>query len=143
MPKRTYLDSGVLLAAFRMKEEIGRRAMEILDDPDRTLVVSDAVWLEVMPKPLYQGEEEEVSFYCTIFADAERYGWNLEVLSNAQRVAEQYGIAAMDAIHVAHALEAGVDEFVTSEKPTKPLFRAKGITLRSIQVEGLLEKNIL
>lgn len=65
------------------------------------------------------------------------------MLSNAQHVAEQYGIAAMDAIHVAHALEAGVDEFVTSEKPTKPLFRAKGITLRSIQVEGLLEKNIL
>lgn len=55
MPKRTYLDSGVLLAAFRMKEETGRRAMEILDDPERTLVVSDAVWLEVMPKPPVPG----------------------------------------------------------------------------------------
>ena len=50
-PERTYLDSCLLIAAFLGKGEVGRRAMEILDDPKRHFVVSDAVRLEVMPKP--------------------------------------------------------------------------------------------
>ncbi len=68
--------------------------MEILDDPGRELVLSDAVWLEVMPKPTYHGQHDEVQFYEEIFAAADRQGWDIGVLSMAHDLAVRYGIAA-------------------------------------------------
>ena len=52
MTSRTYLDAGILIAAWQARDPLGARALAILDDPERQLVVSEAVWLEVMPKPL-------------------------------------------------------------------------------------------
>jgi predicted nucleic acid-binding protein len=133
MIKRTYLDSGVLLAAFNGKSDIYKQAMQILDDPNRNLLVSDAVWLEVMPKPLYEKRRQEVEFYETVFAAAERLSWNISSLDHAVGLAQKYGVAAMDAIHIAHAIDAKADEFVTSEKPSKPIFRVRELSMRSIQ----------
>lgn len=133
MPKRTYLDSGVLLAAFAAQGDVGIKAMEVLDDPDRQLVVSDAVKLETLPKPIYQKRTEEVEFYSLVFAQSECLPWSLDTLQKARRVAELHDLAAMDAIHVATALDAGVDEFVTAEKPTKPMFRIVDLCMYSIR----------
>ncbi|WP_169266136.1 MULTISPECIES: hypothetical protein [Brasilonema] len=33
------------------------------------------------------------------------------------------GLAAMDALHIAAALSVSASEFVTTEKPIKPMFR--------------------
>ena len=133
MVKRVYLDSGVLLAAFKGKDDLCNKAIQILDDPNRKLLVSDAVWLEVMPKPLYEKRRQEVEFYETVFAAAERLAWNISSLAHAAGLAQKYGIATMDAIHIAHAIDAKADEFVTSEKPSKPMFRVKEISMRSIR----------
>lgn len=135
MRKRTYLDSGVLLAAFKGDGDTARQAMKVLDDPDRELLVSDAVWLEVMPKPLYEKQQEETRFYEEVFAIAEHLAWNIPSLAHAAEVAKKYGIAAMDAIHVAQALDAHADELFTAEKSTKPMFRTQDITVRSIREE--------
>jgi predicted nucleic acid-binding protein len=135
MPKRTYLDSSVLLAAFKGNGEAARQAMQVLDDPERALLLSEAVWLEVMPKPLYEKQQAEVEFYETIFAETERLAWNLSSLARAARIAQQNGIAAMDAIHLAHALDGKADEFVTAEKPGKPLFRVRELAVQSIRAE--------
>lgn len=133
MPKRTYLDSGVLLAAFAAQGDVGAKALEVLDDPDRQLVVSDAVKLELLPKPIYEKRKDEVEFYHAVFEQAECLSWRLDTLKNSQGVAEQHGIAAMDAIHVVTALDAGVDEFVTVEKSTKPMFRVTELRMQSIR----------
>lgn len=133
MPKRTYLDSGVLLAAFAAQGDVGIKALEVLDDPDRHLVISDAVKLELLPKPIYEKRKEEVEFYQAVFEQAECLSWSLDTLQHSQGVAEQHGIAAVDAIHVATALDAGVDEFLTAEKPTKPMFRVMALRMRSIR----------
>ncbi len=133
MPKRTYVDSCLLLAALKGESELGRRALEILDDPSRTLVLSEAVRLEVMPKPIYEKRNEETDFYQAVFDVAECHAWSLGALQHAKALAEQHGIAAMDAIHVAHALEAQVDEFVTAEKSSKPMFRVKAMSISSIR----------
>ncbi len=133
MPKRTYIDTSVLIAAFKGRDELGRRALEVLDDPERTLVVSDAVRLESIPKARYNKQESEVAFYEAVFDKAINFSWDSTALQNAFAIAERYGIAAMDAIHVAFAIAAGVDEFVTAEKPSKPLFRVQTIPIHSIQ----------
>jgi predicted nucleic acid-binding protein len=44
----------------------------------------------------------------------------------------QYGLAAMDALHIAAALSIGAEEFLTTEKPTKPMFQVSGIQVISI-----------
>lgn len=133
MPKRTYVDACVLIAAFKGEGEIGRRALEMLDDPDRGLVVSDAVRLEIFPKPRFQRRIEEANFYEAVFEQAEKLDWNIETLYRAHTLAEKHGIAAMDAIHVATALDAGVEEFIAAEKSTKPMFQVAAITIRSIR----------
>jgi len=133
MPKRTYLDSGVLLAAFAAQGAVGTKALEVLDDPDRQLVVSDAVKLELLPKPIYEKRKEEVEFYHAVFGQAECLSWCLATLQNSQGLAELHGIAAIDAIHVATALDAGVDELVTTEKSTKPMFRVTELRMKSIR----------
>lgn len=133
MMRRTYLDSGVLVAAFKGEGELGLRAMDILDDPSRQLVVSDAVRIELFPKPIYEKQQHEVDFYREVFTSAGQHPWNAAVLERAQKLAEQYGLAAMDAIHVAYAEHARVDELVTTEKPDKPMFRVPTPTIASIR----------
>jgi predicted nucleic acid-binding protein len=131
--KRTYLDTGVLLAAFQSSSTLHEQAMQILDDPERELLLSDAVWLETVPKAIYEKREKEVNFYNEIFKSASCSGWNIEILQSARKLATQYGLAAMDAIHMAHALASNADEFVTGEKEGKPLFRVEEIAVRTIQ----------
>ncbi len=130
---RTYIDANMLIAAWHGQGEIAMKALAILDDPQRQLVVSDAVWLEIMPKALYQREETESEFYIAVFERAEKCTWNVHVLYQAHELAQNFGIAAMDAIHVATAIDARVDEFVSGERPTKPMFRVKDIFMRSLR----------
>lgn len=131
--KRTYVDTCVLIAAFKGKDELGRRARDLLDDPQRTLVVSDLVRLEALPKARYHKQQQEVEFYEAVFSQAENIAWDESALQQAHTIAESHGVAAMDAIHVAHAMVAGVDEFVSAEKPTKPMFRVHSLVMRSIR----------
>jgi predicted nucleic acid-binding protein len=130
---RTYVDANLLIAAWRGRDDVGIEAMRVLDDPERELTVSDAVWLEVMPNAVYEKKDKEREFYDLIFAQAERQPWQVDVLYDAHDFAERYGIAAMDAIHVANANAMNVDEFVSGEKPTKPMFRVKEIKMRSLR----------
>ena len=63
MTKRTYIDANPLIAAWKGDEEAGLAALTVLDDLDRTLLVSDALWLEVMPKAIYEKRQGEQVFY--------------------------------------------------------------------------------
>ncbi|MHB1678810.1 MAG: type II toxin-antitoxin system VapC family toxin [Sulfuriferula sp.] len=132
MPNRTYIDSNILIAAFLGKGDVSIRAFQIIDDDDRQLVVSDAVRLETLPKAYYEGNQPEIDFYEMVINSAEKLPWDVDVLFHAQGLAERYGIAAMDAIHVSFAISAKVDEFVTGEKSTKPMFRVRDIPIQSI-----------
>jgi predicted nucleic acid-binding protein len=136
MTKRVYLDASVLIAAWRGQGDAGLAAIGVLDDPDLLPVVSDAVWLEVMPKPLYEQRHAEVAFYRAVFDRAEQLPWRLDTLRQAHDVAQRHGIAAMDAIHVACAIAADVDELVTGERPCKPLFRIGTLPIRSLRPEA-------
>jgi len=66
---RTYVDSGLLIAAARGGGRFGARALEILRDRGaREFVSSDYVKLEILPKPTYFGREAEVKFYSAYFS---------------------------------------------------------------------------
>jgi predicted nucleic acid-binding protein len=69
--KRTYIDANVLIAAFQGEESVAQRALRVLDDPDRQLVVSDYLRLEVLPKPTFYRRGEEVEFMQSVLDQAE------------------------------------------------------------------------
>ena len=70
---RTFLDSGVLIAAARSLDRDGERALKFLDDPSRVFLTSPFVHLEVVPKAIFFKKRLERSFYDRYFTNAEWY----------------------------------------------------------------------
>jgi predicted nucleic acid-binding protein len=133
---RTFLDAGVLIVAFRSRNAASTPALTLLDDPERVFVTTDYVRLEVLPKPLYFRRETEAEFYEAFFAAAEFVEVSQDLASAALEEARHAGLAAMDALHIAAAKRASVDEFVTVERPAKPVFRVAGLTVRALESAG-------
>lgn len=134
--KSTYIDANVLIAAFQGEEQIAQRALRVLDDPDRKLVVSDYLRLEVLPKPTFHKRQEEIEFMQAVFENAENVNTSSDLTGCALSMASKYDLTPIDALHIGAASVAGVDEFVTVEKPTKPMCRVKEVNVVSIHSES-------
>lgn len=131
---KTYVDSGVLIEAYRSVSPLAALALAILTDPNRTFVTSEFVRLEVRPKPAYFGRAKEVAFYDAYFKGATRtVSVTRALVRRAQQRAESFGLSAVDALHVAAAEIAGADELVTAERRTSPLARVSSIRVVSIR----------
>ena len=114
-----------------------KRIFEILDDPNREFVTSDFVRLEVLPKAVFNRQTDEADFYLEFLNAAQQTIQSSHALvTQAETEAEQIGLSAVDALHIAAARSGNCDELVTAEKPTKPLFRATGITITTIRPEN-------
>ena len=66
---RTFLDSGVLLTAWR-GETLAAAALSIMADDAREFVTSQMVRLELLPKPRFERRPLEVQFYESHFGEA-------------------------------------------------------------------------
>lgn len=87
-----------------------------------------------MPTPFFSRNELEIRFFYDIFSRADDHViWQLPVRQQAEALAERHGLAAMAAIHIAIAINAQVDEFVSGEKPDKPMFRVTESPMRSLR----------
>ncbi len=102
---KTYLDSGVLIAAARGTDATSLRAIAILDDDQRQFCSSCFVRLEILAKAKYHKQKDEIEFYqsffqsCTFWADA------LDpIVFKAEDLASQYGLNALDALQAASAI---------------------------------------
>jgi len=102
----------------------------------RIFVTTDYVRLEVLPKPLYLRRETEAEFYEAFFAAAEFVEISQALVSAVFEEAQQVGLAALDALHVAAAKRASVDECITVERRTRPVFRVTGLTVRTLESVG-------
>ena len=125
---RTFLDSGVLLAAARGIGKDQDRALRILEDSNRAFVTSPFIHLELVPKAVYYKKRLEKSFYDEYFRAAEWIRDLEKIQALAQTEAARSGLAAMDALHVAAAHLAEADEFITTERTGKPIYRSSLIT---------------
>ncbi|MFO0969688.1 MAG: hypothetical protein U0793_29365 [Gemmataceae bacterium] len=102
--------------------------------PVRYFCTSDFVRLEVVPKASFHGFDEECEFYEAFFESAKRtVRSSAALVLQAVEEAEQFGLSAVDALHVAAARRAKCAEFITAEKPEKPLFRVTGMAVISIR----------
>jgi predicted nucleic acid-binding protein len=129
----TYIDSGVLLSATNGAGLIAEKALEILSDSQRVFAASEFVRLEVSPKAVYHQQTEEYQFYEEFFNDVIYWANDLTyIVQESYKIASRYGLAAMDALHVAAAFSIGAEDLITTEKKTKPMHKVIGIKVISI-----------
>lgn len=131
---RTYVDSGVLIWAAQGITQNAEVALRFVGDPEREYVTSDYVRLEVIPKATFHKNEPEVEFYETFFRA------NIRCIPTSASLVEQAidegcktGISGIDALHIACAVFAGAEEFITTEEPTKPLHRTRLVKVTCIR----------
>lgn len=118
------------------EDEAYEEAMAILDDPDREFVCSDYIRLEVLPNATYFQYEDQVKAYRSFFESVSRWVTpSPELSERALDLACQFGLKALDALHVAAAERKGA-ELVTTEKPGKPMFRVDLVRITSVRSEG-------
>ncbi len=89
--------------------------------------------LLILSEAIYHQNIAEVNFYETFFAGCTIWANELEkIVESAQKLASDFGINAIDALHVAAAISVNVDELITTEKPSKPMHRVTQIRVISI-----------
>lgn len=129
---KTFLDTGVLLHAWR-GEDLAGAALTILGDDTREFFSAQMVRLELLPKPRFEKRRLELEFYEAYFAEVTAFEPLSEELGNeAEALAARYGLAGPDALQIAAAIRLGVEEFYTSEKPGRPMFRVKELRVISL-----------
>ena len=134
---RTYLNAGVLIAAAQSATRLSHAALAILEDPSREFVVSEYLRLEVLPKAYYHHSIAEVALYEEFFASAAvAVPFDAVHFEPALKYAYQFGLSAFDALHLTVAAMSGCEELITSEKPSSPMFRFKGLLINSIDPES-------
>ena len=130
---KTFLDSGVLLTAWRGADpRQADAARSIMADETRTFLTCENVRLELLPKPLYEKRRMEVEFYNEYFGAATIEPFSAGLGDAAFALAKKHGLAAGDALNLASAIRQRADEFITSELPGKPAFRVAGIKVVSL-----------
>lgn len=129
----TFIDSGVLVTASRGVENLSDKAITILSSADREFASSEFIKLEVLPKAIYYRQTDEYEFYQTFFNAVTYWANDTEqVIQDGYNISCKYGLAAMDALHIAAAISVGAEEFITTEKPTKPMYRVTEIRVVSL-----------
>ena len=91
---RTFLDTGVLLAATRSSLTSSEKALAILDDPNREFATSVFVRLETEPKARYNNFKAEAEFYSAFFKTAVAGPYDLNAaVERAGHIASKFGLA--------------------------------------------------
>ncbi len=130
---RTFIDSGVLIYAARAEGVLAQKALDVLKEPNRVFASSIFIKLEVLPKATYNGQVDEAEFYEEFFRGVTYWATDIEsIIQNAYQESTQFGLGAMDALHVAAAVILGATEFITNEKPNKSIHRTQSIQVISI-----------
>jgi predicted nucleic acid-binding protein len=102
-------------------------------DEYREFFSSDNVKLELLPKPTFEKRHIELQFYNAHFSSVVKIEpFSPKLGEAALALAKNYGLAAGDAFNLAAAIRQGVEEFITSELPGKPMFRVREVKVLSI-----------
>lgn len=133
MALKTFLDSGVLLAAWRGTPFLQRQALSIMADEEREFFTADTVRLELLPKPTFEKRRVEVEFYNEHFNSTAGIEPFSQLLGEAAfNLARNYGLSAGDALNLAAAIRQKAEEFITTESPGRPMFRVREIRVISL-----------
>ncbi len=122
----TFIDASVLIYAAKKPtaETFARRfrALKLISDPDREFISTEFLKMEVLPIPVYFKKQREIRFHEIFFDSVSIWADSASLIEPAYEIGCRYGLAAMDALHIAAAQQHEA-EFISAEKPTKPIYR--------------------
>jgi len=121
----------VLIAAFRGEPAIRECALAILSEPSLDFYYSPLLKLEVTLQPTHHGFTK-LEFYDVYFRNANIYGNLNHMFEIGAPEAMKHGITVIDALHLAAAKLSKCRLFITTENPTKPIFRTTLVKVASI-----------
>ena len=121
---RDAFDSDVLIYACAPEHPLGRRvrALFTTKEPDQLAGVGSLLLLpEVLAKPMRQGATTEVTELVGLLGRLELRGVDPVTAEIAASLASQYRLKAADAVHLATAVVADVDRFITNNRKDFPM----------------------
>lgn len=123
--KLSFADASVLINTVHGADAARKmRALAVLGDPNREFVATKLLKLEVLPIAVRYQLQKEVNFYERFFSAV--VNWidvDSALLDSAYNLACNYGLGAMDAVHLAAAETIGA-EFIRAERTTKLIYTA-------------------
>ena len=120
----TYVDSSVLINAIVGANAARKmRALSVLGDPRRDFAATRYLTLEIIPLPTKFQRLRELNFYERFFDKVTVWIDKVPLIPSAIALACQHGLGAIDALHLVAAITVKA-EFISGEKPTKPLYSA-------------------
>lgn len=125
----TVVDASVLISAAIGPDPARRmRAIALIADQRREFAATRFLQLEVLPIPTRYQKRKELSFYERFFNNVVIWLDEELLITPALDLACRYGLGGMDALHLAAAISLNA-EFVSAERPSKPLYQAYQNTL--------------
>jgi predicted nucleic acid-binding protein len=131
---RTYLDASVILNAWKGQDETRIPALKILDDENRIILASVYLRLELLPKPTFHKNRLELDFLDLVFSRAELVPDAARISEVAVDLAAEFDLAPLDALQVASAIVGQAAEFLSFEKPSKPIYRLPPELMRVVSL---------
>lgn len=114
------LDADVLIYAAIPDHPLGSRVRALLDDPEQVCAGSVLLLPEVLGKPLRDGRTEEIRALTELLRLIHLHPLDLATAEVATALSGRYGLRAADAAHLATAVIAGADQFVTNNRRDFP-----------------------
>ena len=118
-------DADALIYAAQPRHPLGRRVRALLAPTYRELDESDAVGSvvllpELMAKPMRAGDGTQLAALAAVLARLELLPADEEVAMLAASVGAKHRLRAADALHLATAISAGADRFITNNSADLP-----------------------
>jgi predicted nucleic acid-binding protein len=123
--KRAYLDTNIIIYLMEGYEVFERQLLDIRDGlaaGEIELVTSELTLCEALVVPFRENDSALITTYRQFIEESGAFdlrSTNREIYVRASLYRAQFGMKTPDAIHVATALEANCDIFLTNDRPLK------------------------
>lgn len=111
-------DADVLIYAAVPDHPLGRRVLPLLNNPGG--VGSVLLLPEVLSKPIREGATDEVRILAALLGRLDLRPVDRTTAELATAIAGRFRLRAADAAHLATAIKAGADRFVTNNRRDFP-----------------------
>ena len=114
-------DADVLIHAVNLESDVGEPVRRRLRaGPDPIGIGSVILWPELLSKPLRQGADHEADELADLLGRVELLPLDDATARLAATLGAQHDLRAADAVHLATAIAAGADRFITNNRRDFP-----------------------
>lgn len=107
-------DADVLIYAGRPGHELGERVLQLLDQNRNDCCGSVLLISELLIGPTRLGDQDELDTLAAVLARLELIAVSAQTAHESVQLGARYGLKLPDAIHLATAISAGAETFLTN-----------------------------